>query len=105
MMCTVLALIHMFCTTQYHTLRIVCLVLQKDEPVKLYLELRAKHFPYELTYFRNRTRILMVLEYLEEERNITKDSADYERLKEEVLQEAYKPPAFTTLSCSSSVIL
>ncbi len=51
--------------------------IQKDEPVKLYLELRAKHFPYELIYFRNRTRILMILEYLEEERNITKGGGFY----------------------------
>lgn len=51
--------------------------IQNDNPVDLFLALRKQHFPYELMYFRNRTRLLQVLKYLEKERNINKGGGFY----------------------------
>lgn len=49
----------------------------KDDPVGLYIEIEKKHFPYELHFFNNRSRILEILKYIENRKRVTGEGGFY----------------------------
>lgn len=51
--------------------------LRKDDPIGLYQEMKKKHFPYELLYFNNRTRLLMLVDFLNSERKVNNDNSGF----------------------------
>lgn len=51
--------------------------IREDKPISLYKEIEKEHFPYELHYFYNRTRILEVLKYIEGRKRVTGEGGFY----------------------------
>ena len=51
--------------------------IREDKPVALYKEIEKEHFPYELHFFYNRSRVLEVLKYIEGRKRITGEGGFY----------------------------